>query len=234
MSRPISLRRRAATSPPPEQRVLRLCSGLALSEATGRVEGLARAAGFHHLAGVDEAGRGPWAGPVVAAAVILRTSRLPVRIDDSKRLTPAARERAFEVILRHADVGIGIVCAETIDQRNILAATFLAMQHAVQELPVVPELVLIDGSLAPPLEPPCWPIVHGDACSYPIACASIIAKVTRDRLMRFYHRLWPEYAFDQHKGYGTPEHLDALQRYGPSLLHRMTFRPVLAVGPVER
>ena len=207
MNPPKPLRRLTATSRPPEQR--------------------AREAGFRRLAGVDEAGRGPWAGPVVAAAVILRTPKLSVRIDDSKRLTPAQRERAFDVILRHADVGVGVVCADTIDQRNILSATFLAMQHAVQDLAAPPELVLVDGSLAPPLDMPCWAIVHGDARSYPIACASIIAKVTRDRLMAFYHRLLPQYAFDRHKGYGTAHHQQALEQHGPSVLHRLTFRPVL-------
>ena len=141
------------------------------------------------MAGVDEAGRGPWAGPVVAAAVILRTSPLPVRIDDSKRLTRGARVRAFRVILECAEVGIGIVCAEDIDQHNILRATLRAMQQALDDLPAPSDVVLVDGSVTPPMRIPCWPIVRGDQRSYVIACASIVAKVVRDGLMEFYHQL---------------------------------------------
>lgn len=184
-------------------------------------------AGFRRVAGVDEAGRGPWAGPVVAAAVVLHRARLPVRIDDSKRLTPLQRARAHDIILQHADVGIGIVCAEEIDRRNILQATLLAMRAAVLDLPGAPDLVLVDGHLAPPLTGPCWPVVHGDQLSYPIACASIMAKVFRDRLMAFYHRLEPRYAFHLHKGYGTSLHAARLKQHGPSLFHRRTFKPVL-------
>ena len=180
-----------------------------------------------HIAGVDEAGRGPWAGPVVAAAVILRTSSLSVRIDDSKRLSLAQRTRAFKVILDHAEVGVGIVCAEEIDRRNILQATLLAMQEAILDLPQVPDLVLVDGTVAPPLDMPCQPIVHGDQRSYVISCASIIAKVLRDRLMDFYHELDPRYAFNRHKGYGTALHALRLNDWGPSLWHRRTFRPVM-------
>ena len=189
-------------------------------------EQFARDAGFARIAGVDEAGRGPWAGPVVAAAVILRRRRLPVRIDDSKRLTALQRTRAFAHILRHADVGVGVVSAEEIDRRSILAATLAAMQHAVHELSPAPDLVLVDGLIAPPLEMPAWPIVHGDARSYPIACASIVAKVLRDSLMAFYHRLLPAYQFDRHKGYGTAVHARVLHEWGPSWLHRMSFQPV--------
>ena len=179
---------------------------------------------------MDEAGRGPWAGPVVAAAVILRRRRLPVRIDDSKRLTALQRVRAFEHILRHAEVGVGIVSAEEIDRRSILAATLAAMQQAVAALSHPPDLVLVDGLTAPPLSMPAWPLVHGDARSYPIACASIVAKVVRDSLMEFYHRLLPAYRFHQHKGYGTALHARLLDQWGPSLLHRLSFRPVASVG----
>ena len=191
---------------------------------------LARRAGFRLIAGVDEAGRGPWAGPVVSAAVVLYTERLPVRIDDSKRLTPLQRARAFPVILANADVGIGIVSAEVIDRINILQATFHTMQQAVAELRLAPDLVLVDGHLTPPLSMPCWPVIDGDARSYVISCASIIAKLVRDRLMAFYHRLYPRYQFDQHKGYGTPLHTSALRQWGPSLLHRQTFSPVADVA----
>src|SRR3989338_6314344 len=201
-------------------------------------ESIARAAGFRLIAGVDEAGRGPWAGPVVGAAVVLphgwgsRRARLPVRIDDSKALTARQRDRAFECILRCAQVGVGLACAEEIDQRNILQATLLAMARAIGDLPIHPELILVDGPAAPHVEIPCWPVIHGDAVSRVIACASIVAKVTRDRLMRFYHRLLPHYAFDEHKGYGTSRHRLALTQWGPSLLHRLSFRPVtLATRP---
>ena len=187
---------------------------------------LARAAGFSRIAGVDEAGRGSWAGPVVAAAVILRRRRLAVRIDDSKRLTPLARERAYEVILTHADVGVGIVSAQEIDRRNILHATLLAMREAVEDLPMAADLILVDGRDVPAVSSPCWPVVHGDRLSYVISCASIVAKVVRDRLMAFYHELYPEYAFHQHKGYGTMLHAQCLQQFGPSVLHRWTFHPI--------
>jgi ribonuclease HII len=176
---------------------------------------------------VDEAGRGPWAGPVVAAAVVLHRERLSVRIDDSKRLSPRQRARAFDVILRHADVGIGIACAEEVDRRNILQATLLAMRAAVLDLPDPPDLTLVDGHQAPPLPGPCWLIIQGDRLSYAIACASIIAKEFRDRLMMFYHGLEPRYAFHLHKGYGTALHAARLRAHGPSLFHRRTFRPVL-------
>ena len=181
---------------------------------------------YRRVAGVDEAGRGPWAGPVVAAAVLLRTTRLPVRIDDSKRLTARQRAKAFEVILKRAEIGIGIVAAEEIDQRNILRATLLAMQQAVYDLPTPADLVLVDGPMAPSLTMPCRPIVHGDQRSYVISCASIVAKVVRDRLMEFYHALDPRYAFNQHKGYGTVLHIQRLNQFGPSLFHRRSFKPV--------
>ena len=228
-------------------------------------DALAYAAGFRRIAGVDEAGRGPWAGPVVASAVTLRTKPLPphqlsdphprrdpsrsssrghertigpnrpswwgglpVRIDDSKRLTSTQRQAAFEIICQSADIGIGIVCADEIDQRNILEATLLAMRQAIAGLSCEPELILVDGSCAPSLEIPCWPIVRGDQRSYAISCASIVAKVTRDRLMAFYHELDPRYHFNRHKGYGTSLHARALRALGPSALHRLTFQPVAA------
>ena len=185
------------------------------------------------VAGVDEAGRGPWAGPVVAAAVILTTRRLlPVRIDDSKRLSPRQRALAYQAILTQAIVGVGIVPADSIDADNIRQATLQAMVKAVADLSIQPELVLVDGCDAPPVNLPCRPIIGGDRSSYPIACASIIAKVTRDRLMEFYHRLFPAYRFDQHKGYGTSLHHETLTQHGPSFLHRLTFAPVAAAqGP---
>jgi len=181
------------------------------------------------VAGVDEAGRGPWAGPVVACAVILRMPRLPVRIDDSKRLTPLQRERAFHVIARHAEVGCGVVCAEDIDRRNILRATLHAMRLAVCDLPEAPDLVLIDGNMTPELSMPCRAIVRGDQSTYVISAASIMAKVIRDRLMAFYHRLDPRYGFHLHKGYGTELHAARLAAHGPSVFHRASFHPVASV-----
>ena len=152
--------------------------------------------------------------------------RSSIRIDDSKQLTPRQRERAFEAILRCAHVGVGLACAEEIDRDNILQATLLAMRRAISDLPIQPEMILVDGPVVPRVELPCWPIIHGDALSRVIACASIVAKVTRDRLMRFYHRLLPHYAFDEHKGYGTPRHRLALAQWGPSPLHRLSFQPM--------
>jgi len=185
--------------------------------------------GYRRVAGVDEAGRGPWAGPVVAAAVILRKAILPVRIDDSKRLTSRQRETAYDVILRHAEVGVGIVCAEEIDQRNILQATLLAMQTAIHDLPSGADLILVDGTHTPDVATPCRALVRGDQRSYVIGCASIVAKVLRDRLMTFYHELYPDYAFHRHKGYGTVLHAQRLNQCGPSFLHRHSVAPVRVV-----
>lgn len=182
---------------------------------------------------MDEAGRGPWAGPVVAAAVILRRSRLSVRIDDSKRLTPAQRARAFSCIVKSAVVGVGIIGADEIDRVNILQATHRAMEQAVADLSTAPDLVLIDGTTSPTLPMPAWPIVHGDQRSYVISCASIIAKVVRDRLMAFCHELDPRYEFHRHKGYGTARHAAILAMLGPSLFHRRSFRPVTEAQALE-
>lgn len=187
----------------------------------------ARAEGFSRIAGVDEAGRGPWAGPVVAAAVILQHTPIPARVDDSKRLTPRQRLRAFQAILECAEVGFGIVSASDIDRRNILQATLMAMREAVHGLPVPSaECVLVDGPIAPAVPMPCRPIIRGDQCSLSIACASIMAKVLRDRLMAFYDRLYPHYHFRRHQGYGTALHARQLRLHGPSILHRRSFRPV--------
>jgi ribonuclease HII len=181
---------------------------------------------FRQVAGVDEAGRGPWAGPVVAAAVILHRFPLAARIDDSKRLTSRERLQAFDVIQTHAAVGFGIACAEEIDRWNILRASTLAMQRAVEDLPRRPRLVLVDGPMTPPLPIPCYALVHGDQRNYLIGCASIMAKVLRDRLMAFYHDLEPDYAFSRHKGYGTALHAMRLKQFGVSVFHRRSFAPV--------
>ena len=193
--------------------------------------------GFGPIAGVDEAGRGPWAGPVVAAAVILDPQNIPTGIADSKALHADTREALFPRIMECARVGVGIADVSRIDQDNILNATMWAMTVAVKALPCArgqkPKLVLVDGNRAPRFACRARTIVKGDARSLSIAAASIIAKVTRDRLMIALGREFPGYGFERHKGYGTPEHADALSRLGVTAHHRRSFRPVqLALGLV--
>lgn len=178
------------------------------------------------IAGVDEAGRGPWAGPVVAAAVILDQSAIPEGIDDSKRLTATARERLFDAIMARARVGIGIADVQRIDRDNVLNATFWAMREAVAGLGVRPSLALVDGNVAPELGCDCEAVICGDARSLSIAAASIIAKVTRDRIMADLAHVCPGYGFERHKGYGTPEHARAIAALGVSPHHRRSFAPV--------
>lgn len=183
------------------------------------------------VAGVDEAGRGPWAGPVVAAAVILDPSRIPSGIADSKVLMPEERESVAARIRATAHVGVGIADVDRIDRDNILKATMWAMSEAVRALPLMPRLTLIDGNKAPLLDCETRTIVKGDARCLSIAAASIIAKVTRDAIMTALARELPVYGFERHKGYGTPEHQAALQRHGVSAHHRRSFKPVqLALG----
>lgn len=181
--------------------------------------------GISRVAGMDEVGRGPLAGPVTAAAVILDPDDLPPDIDDSKALTAAERETGFGLIMgRAAAVGIGFASPREIDCINIRQATFLAMRRALAALSVVPLHVLVDGHDAPPLRGVVVEtIVKGDALSLSIAAASIIAKVTRDRLMVRLHSHHPQYGFARHKGYATAEHRDAILRHGPSAHHRMSF-----------
>lgn len=178
------------------------------------------------VAGIDEAGRGPLAGPVVAAAVILDPHRVPAGIDDSKKLSAAARARLARAIAATATLGIGAASVGEIDAQNILAASLLAMTRAVRRLPVRPGLVLVDGNRAPRLACPCLTIVGGDATSLSIAAASIIAKVTRDRIMDRLARRWPLYGFESHKGYPTPHHRAALIRHGATPHHRLSFAGV--------
>ena len=187
--------------------------------------------GFRAVAGLDEAGCGPLAGPVVAAAVIVQRRRFRVRIDDSKRLTALQRERAYAVICERAHVGVGIASHDVIERVNIFQAARAAMQDALGALPHAPDFLLVDGRQPPLSDVPQRSIIHGDRLSISIACASIVAKVTRDRLMRFYDRLFPAYRFAQHKGYGTRTHLQALREHGPSPLHRRTFAPVAELLP---
>lgn len=187
------------------------------------------------VAGVDEAGRGPWAGPVVAAAVILDPARIPSGIDDSKALDEDDREVVFARIMETAlAVSTGFGDVERIDRDNILAATLWAMGDAVAKLAVKPKLAIIDGNKAPRLACETRTLVKGDAKCLSIAAASIVAKVTRDRLMTALAKDYPGYGFERHKGYGTPEHKAALTRLGVTPEHRRSFRPVqLALGLAE-
>lgn len=187
------------------------------------------------IAGIDEAGRGPWAGPVVAAAVVLDPDRIPQGINDSKVLDADERERLFTLIGTTAlAVGVGIGDVERIDRDNILAATLWAMSEAVRKLALKPRLAIIDGNQAPRLKCQTRTIVKGDAKCLSIAAASIVAKVTRDRLMVALAREVPGYGFERHKGYGTPEHRAALVRLGLCAHHRRSWRPVqLALGLTE-
>ena len=191
-----------------------------------RHERRALRAGFKHIVGIDEAGRGPLAGPVVAAAILLKETRFMHRIDDSKKLTPRARSLAYEEIMKKAWVGIGIIGESIIDKINIYKATVRAMEEAVKNLKVKPDYLLIDGRVC--LANACKKayIIGGDSKSLSIACASIIAKVTRDNIMRRYHKKFPQYGFVHHKGYGTKEHVRRLMEHGPSPIHRFSFNPV--------
>ncbi len=190
-------------------------------------EEIARSRGFGAIAGVDEAGRGPLAGPVVAAAVILpRAVQIP-GINDSKKLTPVARDGLFERISAEAvAVGVGVSDSRTVDRINILQATLRAMEEAVGKLRTPADYLLIDGISFTALTVPQRTIKKGDSLSISIAAASIIAKVTRDRMMLDYDRLYPGYGFAGHKGYGSASHLEAIAALGPSPIHRLTFRGV--------
>jgi ribonuclease HII len=195
-----------------------------LAGAPYRFERAAWRRGIVRVAGVDEAGRGPLAGPVVAAAVVLPPGGRIAGVDDSKRLVPEERERLFEVIQAGAmAVGIAVVDHLTIDRINILEATRLAMGQALAALEVEPELVLTDYVTVPGLGCPQRNLVDGDRRSASVAAASIIAKVTRDRIMQEADREYPVYGFGRHKGYPTPEHRLALELHGPCALHRRTF-----------
>ena len=187
--------------------------------------------GLVRIAGVDEAGRGPLAGPVVAAAVIIAPERRIKRLADSKLLPPERREELFERIQERAlAIGVGVVDHETIDRINILEATRRAMQEALTGLAVLPELVITDFVSLAGLACPQRNLVDGDARCASVAAASIVAKVTRDRLMLEADRQFPDYGFARHKGYATPEHLAALDRHGPCALHRRTFSGVWRQG----
>ncbi len=179
------------------------------------------------LAGVDEAGRGCWAGPVVAAAVVLPAGWCPPGLDDSKRLTARRRDVFYDEIRASAlSIGACAVSASEIDRTNILRATLLAMARSVGRLDPVPDKVIVDGLQAPAVAPPVVTLVRGDGTSAAVAAASVVAKVLRDRIMIAWDRHFPGYGFAGHKGYGAATHREALARMGPCPLHRLTFRPL--------
>jgi len=181
------------------------------------------------IAGVDEVGRGPWAGPVVAAAVILDVKRLPTGINDSKKLSAAKREALYDVILASTRSGIGMATVEEIDELNILQASLLAMRRAVELLGVMPDIALVDGNHAPKLACKVKTVIGGDALSLSIAAASIIAKVTRDRLMCELAAECPGYGWETNAGYGTKTHQDGLSKLGVTKHHRRSFAPIKAL-----
>ena len=184
------------------------------------------------VCGVDEAGRGPWAGPVIAAAVMFQANdSIPSGLNDSKKLSRGAREKLFVALMdAHITHGIGIATAEEIDSLNIWQATQLAMRRAVAALPIAPEFALVDGNLKP-AGFPCEvrPTIGGDGISLSIAAASILAKVTRDRMMDAYAREYPQYGFERHAGYGTKQHQQALAEHGPCPIHRTSYAPIRAI-----
>jgi len=194
----------------------------------GDLEPMLHSRGLKRICGVDEAGRGPLAGPVVAAAVVLSPEIEIEGLADSKKLSPARRDEVFRRII---DLGlpcaVGIIDHKTIDTINILQASLRAMRKAVMDLDPKPDVVLVDGNiLIPNLAQPQYAVVGGDRRCRAISAASVIAKVTRDRIMNRYQELYPRFSFATHKGYPTAEHLEELRRHGPCDIHRLTFRPV--------
>ncbi|WP_421724551.1 ribonuclease HII [Bauldia sp.] len=202
-----------------------------LPKPTNRIEKRARRRGARLIAGVDEAGRGPLAGPVVVAAVIFE-GRVPSGLDDSKRLAAEERSRLHDTILRRAIVSVAVASRARIDRMNILQASLWGMSKAVAGLARRPDHVLVDGNLLPrDLPCPGEAVIGGDALSVSIAAASIVAKVTRDRLMAAVGRAYPDYGFGSHKGYSTRDHFAALDTHGPCIHHRRSFAPVrIALG----
>lgn len=194
-------------------------------------ERLLIAEGLAPIAGIDEAGRGPLAGPVVAAAVVLDPDAIPDGLDDSKRLTPERRDELFDEIAATARFAVAVATVSRIDRDNIHHATLWAMAKACRTLAVRPAAALIDGRHCPKIACETRAVIGGDGLSQSIAAASIIAKVTRDRLMIRLARRFPLYGFERHKGYSTPEHLDALARLGPTPHHRRSFAPVRELLP---
>lgn len=195
------------------------------------LEAAARQAGYLIIAGVDEAGRGPWAGPVVAGAAILKDNNLSEHLrtglDDSKKLKPAKRKLLFDLLQAEALTGVGIASVEEIDQLNILQATFLAMNRAVENLARAPDYLLVDGNRPPKSPYPLECIIKGDGKSLSIAAASIIAKVSRDRIMKKLAQKFPGYGWERNAGYGTAEHKQAMERLGVCAAHRKSYAPVI-------
>lgn len=204
------------------------------SRPTFRRERTAMRKGLLPVAGCDEAGRGPLAGPVVAAAVILDPRRIPRGLDDSKKLTPERRAALYDKICASAHVAVAMAPPSRIDTLNIRQASLWALARAVAALPIAPQLVFVDGvdRIAVPCE--CRPVVDGDALVLSIAAASIVAKVTRDRLMMRVGVAHPGYGFERHMGYAVPAHADALARLGPTVHHRRSFAPVAAHFPAAQ
>src|SRR5580704_6286027 len=209
-------------------RIVRLPLGEEDLRPTFRRERAALKRGVWPVAGCDEAGRGPLAGPVVAAAVILDPKRVPRGLDDSKKLSPAQREKLYAVICASAHVAVAFAPPARIDRDNILRASLWALARAVAALPIRPRLVLVDGRDRIAADCDCEAVVRGDAIVATIAAASIVAKVTRDRLMARLGLAHPGYGFERHMGYSVPEHFDALARLGPTIHHRRSFAPVAA------
>lgn len=180
--------------------------------------------GYTNICGVDEAGRGPLAGPVCAAAVILPRNHIIEDVNDSKKLSEKKREILFDVIRNQAlSYSIAFATVEEIENLNILEATMLAMKRAVKSLNITPDFVMVDGNKCPEIDIKCESIVKGDANSMSIAAASILAKVSRDRLCYEYAKQYPQYSFDKHKGYGTKLHIEMIRKYGPCPIHRKSF-----------
>jgi ribonuclease HII len=209
-------------------RVVRLPLGEDDIRPTFRRERAALKRGVWPVAGCDEAGRGPLAGPVVAAAVILDPKRVPRGLDDSKKLDPATREKLYAKICASAEVAVALAPPARIDRDNILRASLWALARAVAALPVKPRLVFVDGRDRIDAGCDCEAVISGDAIIASIAAASIVAKVTRDRLMIRLGLIYPGYGFEHHKGYSVPEHFAALARLGPTIHHRRSFAPVAA------
>ena len=211
--------------------------GVGACGPTCDLEEEARTRGYRRVAGLDEAGRGPLAGPVVGAAVIVPRGFSLRNLDDSKKVNPAEREALFAVITGSARAwGIGVASEAEIDSLNVLHATRLAWRRAITRLRIPPDFLLIDGHLGADFFIPHRFVIHGDRLSSSIAAASILAKVVRDRIMCEYHQRDPRYRFHVHKGYPTPEHLSLLRRFGPSPVHRHSFGPVrrcLATRPED-
>lgn len=179
---------------------------------------------FQYICGIDEVGRGPLAGPVVACAAILPKGSKILYINDSKKLSEKKRNELYDILQKEAvSIGIGVVSPQRIDEINILQATYEAMREAIQKLSIQPDILLNDAVTIPGVDIMQIPIIKGDAKSITIGAASIIAKVTRDRMMAEYAAIFPEYGFEKHKGYGTAEHTNALKEFGPCPIHRRSF-----------